>query len=274
MSEALARTEVVETPLLRSPYQPTRPEVDRSSHERTDEGSTSNASAPCSTVTALLLACRREACAEESAAELLAALDGSGQQHEVIVVLPPGPAREARARQVREAAPGVRCVISSGGGLASSLRAGVAAAESELVLTWPASLVCTGASLGPLFARLGAADVIVGHRASTGRQHLLRRVVDFGYRCCVRSLFGLKLRSAGQVALYRSDVLAEVDLAEPRLPCQTELLVRLRDRGASFEEVALEIETRPPPETAASLTARSLRGLVDLLRFWWRWRSN
>ena len=232
MSEALARTEVIVTPLVRSPYQPPQPIVDRRSQERTDAGSTSKAPAPCSTVTALLLACRREECAEESAAELLAALNGSGQQHEVIVVLPPGPAREARARQIREAAPGVRCVISKGEGLASSLSAGVAAAENDLLLTWPASLVCTGTSLGPLFARLGAADVLVGHPAGNERKGLLRRSVDFSYRLSVRSLFGLKLRSGGQVALYRSDVLAGVDLAEPRLPFQTELLVRLRDRGA------------------------------------------
>ena len=29
-----------------------------------------------------------------------------------------------------------------------------------------------------------------------------------------------------------------------------------------------------PAETAASLSARSLRDLVGLLRFWWRWRNN
>ena len=267
MSETLVRTDVAPATPARRPPQPSRPTQTRRSPERQDE-----ACAPRATVTALLLACRREECAEEAAAELLSALEGSGQQHEVIVVLPPGTAREARARQVREAAPGVRCVVSQGDGLAASLSAGLAAAEHELVLTWPASLVCQGPALRPLFARLGAADVLVGHRSTQTRQRTVRRLVDFGYRRLVRELFGLRLRGGGQVALYRSDVLAEVDLAEPRIPTQTELLVRLRDRGASFEEVSVDFETRRPGASYSALAARSLRGMYGLLSFWWRWR--
>ena len=207
-----------------------------------------------------------EARLEMRARELLRALARMAVDHELVVA---GEIPSRFARELERSSERIRVVPLPGATLGEALRAGCEAARGDYLLPWPPALPCGLRDLTPYVARAGAADVILGFPA---RRPLLPRGARlrtaFG-ALLVRALFGLRLRDLDWVGLYRAELLRRLDTSEPGLTWMTEVLVRLRDGGASFEEI-----TDAPSRSRGAAPERvwGRPGVRDLVRFWWRWR--
>jgi hypothetical protein len=74
--------------------------------------------------------------------------------------------------------------------------------------------------------------------------------------------------------LYDGPMLRDMRLTQSVIPMLAEILVRLRDRGATFLEVDVEMTTRASGVASASRLQVMCTTLLGLLRLWSKWRSE
>lgn len=159
-------------------------------------------------------------------------------------------------------------------GLGGALRTGFTAARGEFVLSWPADMPIEADDLAPFTSVLGSADVLVGVRPARAGYNPLMRFNSWLYPHLVATLFGLRCRDVNWIHLYRTSLVRRVTLTERGIPMLVEMLVRLRDLGASFREVVVPMKPRTAGIATASRFRVMWRTLRGLLRFWWRWRGE
>jgi len=69
-------------------------------------------------------------------------------------------------------------------------------------------------------------------------------------------------------------MLRDVRLTQSGIPMLTEILVRLRDRGATFLELDVEMTTRASGVPSAARLRVMYNTLLGLLRLWSTWCSE
>jgi hypothetical protein len=89
------------------------------------------------------------------------------------------------------------------------------------------------------------------------------------YPKLVATMFGLRLRDVNWISVYRRSLVARVEITQPGIPMLTEILVKLRDLGASIREVPCRMRPRTvgtPSAARLKVMWRTLKGLVRLWR--------
>jgi hypothetical protein len=119
---------------------------------------------------------------------------------------------------------------------------------------------------------LGRADVLVGCRLRREGYNPLMRFNAWLYPWLVRALFGLRLRDVNWICVYRRDLVEQVVVTQRGIPMLTEILVKLRDLGASFLEVDCRMQPRRVGVPSASRFRVMWRTLTGLLQFWRQYR--
>jgi glycosyltransferase involved in cell wall biosynthesis len=158
-------------------------------------------------------------------------------------------------------------------GLGAALHTGFAAAQSEYVTCCPADFAMTPEDWRPFAEALGRADVLVGCRRQRAGYNVLMRWNAWLYPQLVRGLFGLRLRDVNWICVYRRDLIRQVAITQKGIPMLTEVLVKLRDLGATFQEVDCWMQPRrsgTPSAARFRVMWRTLKGLVEL---WWNYRQ-
>jgi hypothetical protein len=92
------------------------------------------------------------------------------------------------------------------------------------------------------------------------------------YPMIVRALFGLRLRDVNWICVYRRDLVSRISITQSGIPMLTEILVRLRDAGATLREVNCRMQPRlvgTPSAARFRVMGRTLKGL---LKIWWTCR--
>jgi hypothetical protein len=130
------------------------------------------------------------------------------------------------------------------------------------------------ADLGPYIRCLGGASVIVGCRRRRKGYNSLMLMNAWLYPRIVFGLFGLRLRDVNWICLYDGPMLRDVRITQSGIPMLTEILVRLRDRGATFLEVDVEMTARASGVPSAARLQVMYNTLLGLLRLWSTWRSE
>jgi hypothetical protein len=69
-------------------------------------------------------------------------------------------------------------------------------------------------------------------------------------------------------------MLRDIRLTQSGIPMLTEILVRLRDRGATFLEVDVEMTARASGVPSAARLRVMCNTLLGLLQLWSKWRSE
>jgi glycosyltransferase involved in cell wall biosynthesis len=157
-------------------------------------------------------------------------------------------------------------------GLGAALLTGFRESRGTYVMCCPADFLMTPDDWRPFASALGQADVLVGCRIRREGYNALMRFNAWLYPRLVNGLFGLRLKDVNWICLYRRDLVARVVITQRGIPMLTELLVRLRDLGASFHEVDCRMQPRrigTPSAARVSVMWRTLRGLGEL---WWSYR--
>lgn len=159
-------------------------------------------------------------------------------------------------------------------GLGAAFRTGAALASGEYLMLWPADMLADPGDLEPYLGALGGADVIVGcRRRRIGYNPLMKSSARI-YARLVPALFGLRLRDINWIQAYRSSLLSQVTLTQNGAPMLAEALVRLRDLGATFEEVAVDALGQRDETFVRAGPLVMARTLAGLLSFWRQWRRQ
>ncbi|HEY4300808.1 MAG TPA: glycosyltransferase family 2 protein [Candidatus Didemnitutus sp.] len=167
--------------------------------------------------------------------------------------------------------PGVVVCHQANQGIGGAFRTGVARAAGDYLILWPADMPAEPSDLQPYAAQFGKADVIVGVRRARLGYNPLMRLNAWLYPRLARFLFGLRLRDVNWIHAYRREKFIRITLTQRGIPMLVEALVRLRDLGATFAEVDVEMKARlggVPSASRLKVMWRTLRGLLQLWRQW------
>jgi hypothetical protein len=118
------------------------------------------------------------------------------------------------------------------------------------------------------------ADAIVGCRRYRAGYNPLMRLNAWLYPKLVAWLFKLHLRDVNWIHAYRRELFQRLNLTQSGIPMLAETLVRLRDAGATFAEVEVQMRPRTAGEPSAASLRVMARTLQGLLAFWHIWRKG
>lgn len=153
-------------------------------------------------------------------------------------------------------------------GFGAALRTGFGKANGRYVTCCPADFEMTSADWEPFASAVGQADVVVGCRVSREGYNSLMRFNSWLYPKIVRALFGLQLRDVNWISVYRLDLARRVTITQSGVPMLVEILVKLRDLGATFREVDCRMQPRRIGKPSASRFSVMCRTFTGLLRLW------
>jgi dolichol-phosphate mannosyltransferase len=159
-------------------------------------------------------------------------------------------------------------------GFGAVLRTGFGEARGQYVMCCPADFAMTPYDWRPFEAALGRVDVVVGCRVRREGYNALMRFNSWLYPKLVRLLFGLRLRDVNWISIYRRDLVARVEITQSGVPMLVEILVKLRDLGATFQEVDCQMQPRMVGTPSASRFRVMWRTLTGLLALWRGYRRQ
>jgi glycosyltransferase involved in cell wall biosynthesis len=166
----------------------------------------------------------------------------------------------------------VRAYHQNNKGIGGAFVAGAILAKNDYLILWPVDMPASPADFAPFTAHFGEADVIVGCRRKRVGYNSLMRFNAWIYPKLVSLLFGLRVRDVNWIHAYRRTAFVRIRLTQEGIPMLAEALVRLRDSGATFEEVDVEMKARPHGIPSASRPAVMWQTLTGLFSFWELWR--
>ncbi len=180
----------------------------------------------------------------------------------------------AIADQLARDVPGIVVCHQQNQGIGGAFRTGAARAAGDYLMLWPADMPAEAGDLAPYVAQFGRAEVIVGCRRRRVGYNPLMLVNAWFYPRLVAALFGLRLRDVNWIHAYRRDRFLSVRLTQRGIPMLAEALVRLRDTGATFVEVDVEMKARLGGVPSASRPRVMWRTLTGLFSLWSTWRRE
>jgi glycosyltransferase involved in cell wall biosynthesis len=158
-------------------------------------------------------------------------------------------------------------------GLGAALKTGFAAATTDFVTCCPADFPMTVEDWSPFGSALGETDVLVGCRVRREGYNPLMKFNSWLYPKLVSMMFGLRLRDVNWISVYRRALVERVEITQRGIPMLTEILVKLRDQGATFREVDCRMQVRKIGTPSAARLKVMWRTLTGLFRLWREYRA-
>ena len=216
-----------------------------------------------------------EALLDDSIRRLRSALDALGLSAEIIIVNDGSrDGTAAIADRLASELRGVSVCHQQNQGIGGAFQTGAACATGGYLILWPADMPAEVSDLQPYAAQFGRADVIVGvRRARLGYNPVMRLNARL-YPKLVAALFDLQLRDVNWIHAYRREQFLKIRLTQRGIPMLVEALVRLRDLGATFAEVDVDMKARLGGVPSASRPRVMWRTLTGVLSFWRAWRNE
>lgn len=223
----------------------------------------------------ILPAFNEEALLGGCALALRKSLDSLGAAAEIIIV-DDGSSDGTAAVADRLAATqsGIAAIHQQNQGIGGAFLTGVLRARGEYVILWPADMLAEPSDLMPYVNALGRADVIVGVRRARVGYNTLMRLNAWVYPRLVRLLFDFWLPDVNWIQAYRREKLSNIKPTQRGIPMLTEILVRLRDGGATFLSVEVSMRRRLSGTPSAAKVGVMWRTMKGLLAFWVEWRRD
>jgi glycosyltransferase involved in cell wall biosynthesis len=166
-----------------------------------------------------------------------------------------GDGTPAIADRLAATLPRTRAVHQVNTGIGGAFRSGAKLASGDYLMLWPADMHPVESDLTPYLTQFGKSDVVVGFRRYRTGYNALMLVNAWLYPRLVGWLFGLRLRDVNWIHAYRREIFNQLRITQTGIPMLAETLVRLRDAGATF----VEVEVQMRPRTAGVPSARRIR---------------
>jgi len=109
--------------------------------------------------------------------------------------------------------------------------------------------------------------VLVGVRQRRVGYNPLMRFNAWLYPWLVRLILGLRLRDVNWICVYPTEALRRLKLRHTGIPMLVEMLAGLKEQGATFAEVDVQMQERLGGRPSASrlrVMIATLRGLLEL----------
>jgi len=152
-------------------------------------------------------------------------------------------------------------------GYGGSLKAGYAAATTELITYVPADNQFDFREVDRFLAQIDEADIVCGYRANR-QDNVIRRFNAFGWNTLVRLLFGYLCRDIDcGFKMFRRNVLERISLVSNGAMIDTEFLAGARARGMRIAEVPVTHRPRVAGEATGANLQVIIKAFRDLLRF-------
>jgi glycosyltransferase involved in cell wall biosynthesis len=126
-------------------------------------------------------------------------------------------------------------------GLGYNYRKGVELAQYKYFSWVPADNEAKLDSVKYLLENAGKADIVVNYTVNKEVRSHLRRIISYGFTQSLNLLFGLDLRYYNGLAVYKSEILKNINVKTNSFAFQAEILIRLIKKGYSYLEVPMYI---------------------------------
>jgi len=125
-------------------------------------------------------------------------------------------------------------------GLGASYKRGVADAKLDYIMMLCGDGGLPAASLPPIIARIGTADIVVPYMLNLRQLKTPKRyVVSRGYTWFLNTLFGYRLNYYNGLPVHRRVLLERIEITSSGFGFQAEILIKLLKSGCSFVQVGV-----------------------------------
>jgi glycosyltransferase involved in cell wall biosynthesis len=159
--------------------------------------------------------------------------------------------------------PNVRAIHNPGNiGLGSSYQRGLAEARGNYLMMLCGDGGMPAASLPPIFAAVGSADIVVPFITNLKQiKSPVRYFTSRTYTNLLNILFGQKIKYSTGLPVHRVDLLRQLRINSSGFGFQGEILTKLLRSGCSMTEVGV-----PGAEMTKNSSAVSLKGLINIAK--------
>lgn len=159
-------------------------------------------------------------------------------------------------------------------GYGAALTSGFEAATGEAVMFMDSDRQFDISDIRALLPYVPHYEVVAGYRIKR-RDPYYRLVFAKIFGLSVWVLFGLRMRDIDcAFKIFRGDMLEGIELTTPGALINTELLIRLRQRGASIAQVGVQHYPRPAGESSGGSPKVVFRAMGETIRLWLRLRRE
>lgn len=159
-------------------------------------------------------------------------------------------------------------------GYGAALMSGFDAASGDAIMFMDSDRQFDISEINALLPYVPHYDVVAGYRISR-QDPLYRRLYGKMFGLSVALLFGLRMRDIDcAFKILRADLLKEIDLTTPGALINTEMLVRLKRRGASIAQVGVNHYPRYAGESSGGSPRVVFRAMGETMRLWLRLRRE
>jgi dolichol-phosphate mannosyltransferase len=159
--------------------------------------------------------------------------------------------------------PNIRAVHNTGNiGLGSSYQRGLAEARSDYLMMLCGDGGMPAASLPPIFAAVGSADIVLPFITNLKQiKSPVRYFTSRTYTNLLNLLFGQKIKYYNGLPVHRVDLLRQLRINSSGFGFQGEILTKLLRSGCSITEVGV-----PGAEMTKNSSAVRLKGLINIAK--------
>jgi glycosyltransferase involved in cell wall biosynthesis len=159
-------------------------------------------------------------------------------------------------------------------GYGAALTSGFDAATGDFIMFMDSDRQFDIAEINALLPYVPHYDVVAGYRISR-QDPFYRRLYGKMFGLCVALLFGLRMRDIDcAFKILRADMLRNIDLTTPGALINTEMLVRLKRRGATIAQVGVHHYPRYAGESSGGSPRVVFRAMGETVRLWLRLRRE
>jgi glycosyltransferase involved in cell wall biosynthesis len=218
--------------------------------------------APRRTISVVVPALNEERDVRAAVAEAIAAVSPLFHDYEIICVDDGSTDRTgAIMDELAASDPHVRVIHNARPhNFGGAFKKGLAAARHDYVLCVPGDNENPREAVVPLLERVGEADMVLSYPERKVRS-AHRNAISGVYTGVVNALFGLRVRYFNGTVVHRRDLLRQISIETDSFAYQTEAIVKLLARGATFVEVGI---TSRPHAAAHRTSAFRLENLVGV----------
>lgn len=141
---------------------------------------------------------------------------------------------------------------------------GVALAQHEHLVMIPGDNENPSAAMIPVFEAVGEADIVLPYPENSDVRGPARDAISKAYTRLFNGLFGLDVPYFNGTVVHRTELVRSVHIRTDSFAYQSEVLIKLLRRGASFTPVPIRIEPTEGRESKA-LRPRNIVGVGEAL---------
>lgn len=137
---------------------------------------------------------------------------------------------------------------------------GVAQARCDYLVMIPGDNENPAPAMIPIFDAVGEADIVLPFPENSAVRGPIRHGISLAYTGLFNALFGLDVPYYNGTVVHRAELVRSIDIETDSFAYQSEVLIKLLRRGATFVPVGIRIEPSEGRESKA-LRLRNVMGV-------------